>query len=137
MARVTRSGTLVGPGTKRKWRPAMMNPPFVCRLTLLTKPLAQAQQPKSRARFAFSRPSFSKSETGFGQGHATTPRRLASAKDQNGAEIVHIGEGWPGQQQISNRRKEAVAVIIGEQGLGRYAGRGRAGKAIGTDQRAG
>src|SRR3984893_4398042 len=53
MARVTRSGTLVGPGTKRKWRPAMMNPPFVCRLTLLTKPLAQAQQPKFRASFPF------------------------------------------------------------------------------------
>src|ERR1700720_202338 len=53
MARVTRSGTLVGPGTKRKWRPAMMTPPIECWFGLLTKTLAQAQPPKSRARFPF------------------------------------------------------------------------------------
>src|SRR5580704_3190553 len=136
MARVTRSGTLVGPGTKRKWRPAMMNPPFVRRLTLLTKPLAQAQQPKLRARSSFTRPAISKLETGFGQGHATMPRCLASAKDQDGAEIVYIGEGWPGHHQISNRRKETVTIVAGEPGPGRYAGRGRADKAVGADERA-
>src|SRR5579875_638709 len=53
MARVTRSGTLVGPGTKRKWRPAIISPPFVCRVSLLTKPLAKAQPPWPRQDFPF------------------------------------------------------------------------------------
>ena len=125
MARVTRSGTLVGPGTKRKWRPAMMYPPIVCRLTLLAKPMAQAQQSKLRARFCISRPSSSKPETSFGQGDRTGQGALPQPR-KDGAEIVHIGEGWPGHHQISNRRKEAVAIIVGEPCLRRYAVAARA-----------
>src|SRR5690554_1433455 len=50
--------------------------------------------------------------------------------DQDGPEVVDIGAGWPGDQQVANRLEGRIGIIVGQRRQGINAGmaqtRGRA-----------
>ena len=57
--------------------------------------------------------------------------------DQHGAEVVDIGHGRAGHEQIADRAEERPRIVVGEHGLGVDPGFCRARERIGIDQRAG
>ena len=44
--------------------------------------------------------------------------------DEDGAEVVDVGQGWPGDDLVAERLEEAVAVVVGERALALIPRRG-------------
>src|SRR5262245_4872615 len=65
------------------------------------------------------------------------PRLTLALLDQHGAEVVDVGESWPGHEQIADGIEEGPRVVVGEHGLGVDAGLRCALQSIGINQRPG
>src|SRR3979490_1742978 len=50
-------------------------------------------------------------------GHGSIEPRQMTLGDDNRAVVVDVGAGRPGDQQVAERREEAVAVVLREQCL--------------------
>ena len=59
------------------------------------------------------------------------------SEDEDGAEVVDVGQGRAGDDLVAQRLEEAVAVVVGQARLGVDPARGGAGQGVGRDDGAG
>src|SRR5438445_12684326 len=55
--------------------------------------------------------------TSISGGHSSIEPRQMSLGDDDRAVVVDVGAGRPGDQQVAERREEAIAVVLREQCL--------------------
>src|ERR1035438_7966235 len=53
--------------------------------------------------------------------------------DEDGAEIIHVGESRPGNHRVAERREKAVRVVVAQHVLGANAERPSASDRVGSD----